>query len=140
MSERSTNILRHAGVYLIARGLPGLIAFLAIPVFTRLLDPAGYGKYALLSATVGLLNALLFQWLRLALVRYLPAYKDNPGLLKSTLLGVELRLMAAIAAVGGLACLLPAAAPWRPVVAACIVVLAVQAVFELFLEHSRAQI
>jgi len=60
--------------------------------------------------------------------------------LKSTLLGVELRLIAAVAAVGGLACLVPAAAPWRPVVAACIVVLAVQAVFELFLEHSRAQI
>ena len=140
MSRKTGSILKQTGVYLIARGLPGIAAFVAIPVFTRLLDPAEYGRYALVSATVGLLNALLFQWLRLALVRYLPAFKDDPSLLKSTLLAAELRLIAVVAAVGGLACLVPAAAPWRAVVAACVVVLAAQAIFELFLEHARAQI
>ena len=140
MSRKTGSILKQTGIYLIARGLPGIAAFLAIPVLTRLLDPAAYGRYALVSATVGLLNALLFQWLRLALVRYLPAFKDDPAPLKSTLLAVELRLIAAVAAVGGAACLVPALAPWRAVVAACVIVLALQATFELFLEHARAQI
>jgi len=140
MNRKTGSIIKQTGIYLIARGVPGIAAFVAIPVFTRLLDPAGYGRYALVSATVGLLNALLFQWLRLALVRYLPAFRDNPAALKSTLLAVELRLIAAVAAVGAVVCLVPAAAPWRPVVAACVVVLAVQAIFELFLEHARAQI
>jgi O-antigen/teichoic acid export membrane protein len=101
MSRKTGSILKQTGIYLIARGLPGIAAFLAIPVFTRLLDPAAYGRYALVSATVGLLNALLFQWLRLALVRYLPAFKDDPAPLKSTLLAVELRIVAVVAAAGG---------------------------------------
>jgi O-antigen/teichoic acid export membrane protein len=140
MSGRSNHILRHAGVYLLARGLPGLIAFLAIPTFTRLLDPAAYGKYALVSATVALLNALLFQWLRLALVRYLPAYKDDPGVLKSTLLAIEVRLVLAAGVVGAGVYFLAGRADWRPVIIPCVLVLAAQATFELFLEHARAQI
>src|SRR5215212_166773 len=109
MQREGRNILSHAAIYLVARGLPGIVAFLAIPVFTRLLDPAGYGRYAVVSATVGLLNALCFQWLRLALVRYLPAYKDRTAVLKSTLLAVEFRLVAAAGVVGaGLYLLCPA--------------------------------
>jgi O-antigen/teichoic acid export membrane protein len=140
MSEKSTHILKHAGIYFVARGLPGLIAFVAIPVFTRLLDPAGYGRYALVSATVALLNALFFQWLRLALVRYLPAYKDNPAALKSTLLTLEVRLIAAAGVIGAALYFFPGASAWRPVVLPCVFVLAAQATFELFLEYARAQI
>ena len=140
MSHKPSGILKHAGIYLIARGLPGLIAFAAIPVFSRLLDPAGYGKYALVLATVGLLNALLFQWLRLALMRYLPACGGDPRALKSTLLTIELMVIASTATVGILVYALPALATWRSVVLPCIVLLAIQSLFELFLEHSRAQI
>src|SRR6476620_869841 len=101
MQREGKHVLSHAAIYLVARGLPGVIAFLAIPLFSRLLLPADYGRYALVMASVGLLNALLFQWLRLSLVRYLPAFKDDPAPLKSTLLAVELRLIAAVAAGGG---------------------------------------
>jgi O-antigen/teichoic acid export membrane protein len=85
MHRDGKNLLSHAAIYLVARGLPGIIAFLAIPLFTRLLDPADYGRYALVLATASLINALLFQWLRLSLLRYLPAYQDRPAVLKSTL-------------------------------------------------------
>src|SRR6476646_812268 len=85
MRPPGKNILSQAGIYLAARGLPGVIAFLAIPLFSRLLNPADYGRYALPLATVTVLNALLFQWLRLSLVRYLPGAKGDPTRLKSTL-------------------------------------------------------
>src|SRR6478672_3577473 len=84
-----SHLVSHAAIYLVARGLPGLIAFLAIPVFTRLLEPGAYGRYALVLATASVLNALLFQWLRLSLVRYLPAYHNEPAKLKSTLLAAN---------------------------------------------------
>src|SRR2546421_17187 len=140
MHREGRNVLGHAAVYLLARGLPGIVAFLAIPLFSRLLEPADYGRYALVMASVGVLNALLFQWLRLSLVRYLAAYRDDPAKLKSTLLTATLGLILALGMVAGIACLLPIAREWRGVIAACWVLLAIQAMFELCCEYARSMI
>jgi O-antigen/teichoic acid export membrane protein len=70
-------LLRHTLLYLAARGLPGAVNFLAIALYTRLLDPVIYGKYTLVLAGIGLADALLFQWLRLGLLRFLPG--TGPG-------------------------------------------------------------
>src|SRR4051812_50190297 len=101
MSRKNASIIKQTGIYLIARGLPGIAAFVAIPVFSRLLDPAGYGRYALVVATVGVLNALLFQWLRLSLVRYLPGAGADVGRLKSTLASVCGIIVLALGIVAG---------------------------------------
>jgi O-antigen/teichoic acid export membrane protein len=85
MQRGSRHVLSHAAIYLVARGLPGIVAFCAIPLFTRLIDPGAYGRYAMVLATVAMLNALLFQWLRLSLARYLAAYQGNEAKLKGTL-------------------------------------------------------
>lgn len=127
-------------MYLVARGLPGIVAFLAIPLFTRLLDPASYGRYALVVATVGLLNALLFQWLRLSLVRYLPAFKQDEAKLKGTLLTTAFIVIGGLGAIAAAATMLPGAAAWRDVILLGWTVLAVQAVFELCCEYSRASL
>lgn len=140
MHSGSKNVVRHAGAYLLARGVPGIVSFLAIPLFTRLLDPDGYGNYTLVTVTVGLINALAFQWLRLSFVRYLPASKGNPQKLKSTLLTCQFLLLA----LGGLLVLatflIPAAHGWRPLALVCWLVTAVQPIFELFCEQARATI
>lgn len=140
MQTGSKNVIRHAGAYLLARGVPGIISFLAIPLFTRLLDPKGYGNYTLITTTVGLINALAFQWLRLSFVRYLPASKGNPEKLKSTLLTCQLLLVA----LGGLVVLgfwaVPSAHAWRTVAVVCWLMTAVQPTFELFCEQARAAI
>jgi O-antigen/teichoic acid export membrane protein len=140
MQREGTNVLSHAAVYLAARGLPGLIAFLAIPLFSRLLDPAGYGRYALVLATVNVLNALLFQWLRLSLVRYLPASAGNPARLKSTLMTTGGVLILASGLVATAACLLPVTRGWRDFLAVCAAVLAVQATFDLCCEYARGML
>lgn len=136
--EGKQHVLSHAAIYLIARGLPGLIAFLAIPLFTRLLQPAEYGKYALVLATVMMGNALLFQWLRLSLVRFTPAFSDNPGRLKSTLFTANAALVLALLPVAAIVFFLPAVRQWRPVVFPCWFMLAIQSMFELCGEYSRA--
>ncbi|HEY7118511.1 MAG TPA: lipopolysaccharide biosynthesis protein [Tepidisphaeraceae bacterium] len=132
--------LSHAAIYLVARGLPGAIAFLAIPLFSRLLAPADYGRYALVVATVSLLNALLFQWLRLSLLRYLPAYRDDPGRLKSTLTTVTGLLLTVLGILAAVACATPIPAEWRGVLVAGWVLLATQAVFEQCCEYARSSI
>lgn len=140
MGQSQSSAVRHSGVYLLARGLPGIVAFLAIPTFSHLLDPAQYGNYALVAATVALLNAMLFQWLRLALVRYLPAYRDNPATFKSTLLTVQYLLIAGLGVIAAGICAVPASKDYRTIVIGCWVLLAIGAQFELVCEHARARL
>ena len=66
-------LAKHSLLYVLARGLPGLVNFAALAVYTRLLTPVQYGQYALVLALVGMLNMLIFEWLHLGLLRYLPA-------------------------------------------------------------------
>ena len=70
-------IWRHSVFYLLARGLPGLVNLAAIAVYTRLLAADEYGRYALVIAGVGFANKLMFEWLRLACVRFLPATRTR---------------------------------------------------------------
>lgn len=135
---RPRHALRHAGIYLLARGLPGVIAFLAIPLFSRLLEPDEYGRYALVIAAVNVLGALLFQWARLALVRFLPAYRDDPLPLKNTLLGSTAALAFLLGACFAIIALLPIDPGWRPVLLACWIVLVIHAAYELSCEYARA--
>jgi O-antigen/teichoic acid export membrane protein len=69
-------LLRHSAIYLLARGLPGLINLAALAVFTRLVSPEEYGKYVLVVAGASFANSMLFQWLRLGVLRFFPSY-DN---------------------------------------------------------------
>lgn len=140
MKRDGENILRHTAIYLVARGLPGILSFLALPLFTRLLTPSAYGRYALVLATVNLLNALLFQWLRLALVRYLPAWREDPRGLKSTLLAAQLYLLGGLGIVALILALLPLPPSWRLAIGPCWGMLAIQAPFEMFCEYARSQL
>ncbi|HZK81431.1 MAG TPA: polysaccharide biosynthesis C-terminal domain-containing protein [Humisphaera sp.] len=138
MQRPAKHVLSHAGIYLIARGLPGMIAFLAIPLFTRILSRADYGRYALALAGVNLLNALVFQWLRLSLVRFLPAFKDNTRQLQATLATVACGSIAALGVLALAICLFPVGAEIRSMIGLCWVLLAAQALFDLCNEYSRA--
>lgn len=140
MQTKSINVLRHAGAYLLARGIPGIISFLAIPLFTRLLEPESYGKFALVTTTVGLVNALVFQWLRLSFSRFLPAVNANVNRLKATVLTCQLLLIAVSSALVAGLCLVPAGRPWRTVAAISWLVIAALPAFELFCEQARALI
>src|SRR5215212_5265359 len=144
MDRKGRDILSHAGIYLAARGLPGAIAFLAIPLFSRLLEPAQYGRYALVLAAVNVLNALLFQWLRLSLVRFLPGCGqgngDAGGRLKSTLATAGGALIVALGVLAAAACLLPVSRGSRTLLLLGWVTLAAQAAFEMCCEYARGSL
>lgn len=69
-------LIRHSFIYGLARGFPALVGFLALLVFTWLLDPGQYGQFALVAAGVTMAGVVLFQWLRLVAARWLPAEPD----------------------------------------------------------------
>ncbi|WP_338752823.1 oligosaccharide flippase family protein [Bacillus sp. FJAT-52991] len=67
-------MIQHFITYFIARGLPGLINFLAIIIYSRILPPEQYGTYAIVLASISLINSILLSWLRLGVLRYYPSY------------------------------------------------------------------
>jgi len=68
-------LVKHAVSYLFARGLPGLVNFLAMAIYTRLLTPGEFGRYALALSAVGLLHVISMQSLQLILMRFYPKEK-----------------------------------------------------------------
>lgn len=90
-------LLKHSASYLVARGLPGIVNFFALAIYSRLLSPEDYGKYALVIAAVGLANTMLIQWLRVGLIRFLPVYQHRRAEFLSTILAG----LAGVAAVTG---------------------------------------
>lgn len=140
MPTGNRHVLSHTAAYFLARGVPGLVAFLSIPLFTRLLSTADYGRYALVIASVNLANAMAFQWLRLAMVRYLPAYRERTDALRATLLTGWAALTLALGGVAVAAALIPALGQSRAMVLTCWAVLAAQSLFELCCEQARAEL
>ena len=134
------SMLRHSAAYLLARGLPGVIAFLAIPIYTRLLQPEEYGRYVLVLAYAVLCNALLFNWIRVALLRYLPAYHHRERELRATLFTLNVVGSLGVVLLSGLLFVLAAKQPWRELVLPACILIVCHAAFELFLEHDRARL
>ena len=56
-----------------AKGVPSIIAFLVIPLLTNWLTPEQYGVYVWIMSTIGLINVVFFQWIRLSLLRFYQA-------------------------------------------------------------------
>jgi O-antigen/teichoic acid export membrane protein len=91
-------------------------------------------------ATVSLLNALVFQWLCLSLVRYRPAYKNDLVRLKSALATAGVTLVTVLGVIALVLSVLPGAVAWRGLVLPCWLVLVVQVAFDLACENARASI
>jgi len=96
-------LFRSSLIYFLGRLIPGLVNFLALVIFTRLLAPEEYGVYALVIAGITLSNSLLYQWLHLSLIRFYAAYENNEQALLSTIIATfcSLSLVSAIIGLAG---------------------------------------
>ncbi|ABA58934.1 oligosaccharide flippase family protein [Nitrosococcus oceani] len=133
-------LLRHSALYTLARGLPGLINFAALAVYTRLLAPDEYGRYALVIAAVGLANAVLFQWLNLGLLRYLARYRDCKPRFLSTLAAGYLMVVLLSAMVGLVLWGIWPEPEMRSLIGLGILFLWAQALFDAHLQMTASQL
>lgn len=133
-------LLRHSAYYLLARGVPGLVNFVALAVYTRLLAPEDFGRYALVLVGVGLANVVIFQWLRLVLARFLPANRDAPERLLGTILALFLMLAVTVTGLGAIVALWWPDPIWRSLIALAVALLLAQAWFELNLTLAAAKL
>ena len=131
-------LVRHSVLYALGRGGPGLINFLALALYTRLLTPEQYGQYALVLAGLGLVQVIGFQWLGLCLARFLTANRDAPERFLS-----EIKFLFAVpalvfSAVGLVVMLLWPDPVWQRLLALAVPLLIAQAWFQLNLFHAAA--
>ena len=82
-------LLRHAVSYSLSKIVPGLINVLALALYTRWLDSAAFGRYALVLAVVALGQLVVFRWLLLGTLRFYQRAQDDGHLpiLLSTVAG-----------------------------------------------------
>ncbi|MFT4913949.1 MAG: O-antigen/teichoic acid export membrane protein [Brevundimonas sp.] len=66
--------------YLPANIVQGVVGFLAIVIFTRVLSPADFGRYALAFSVMTLAHVAVFSWLEAAMARFWAAEQTAEGL------------------------------------------------------------
>ncbi len=133
-------LLQHSVLYALARGIPGVVNFLALSIYTRLLSPGAYGQYAVVIAGIGLMDSIIFHWLRSGLLRFLPAQHDHPQALLSTILIAFLFIVALTSAVGACVYLLWIDTVWHSYIPLAVALLWALAWFELNLELVRSRL
>ena len=126
-------LLSHSFYYFFAQGLPGLVNFVALAVYTRLLAPEAFGQYALVLVGIGLVNVVAFQWLRLVLARFLLPQRNEPQRFLGGILALFLTLAVVVTGAGGLLALLWPDPVWQRLLAVALPLLLAQAFFELTL-------
>ncbi|MCC6917111.1 oligosaccharide flippase family protein [Nitrosomonas sp.] len=133
-------LIRHVIVYLFARGLPGIVNFLALAVYTRLLTHEEFGRYSLVIAGVGLVQVVVFQWLLLVCGRFLPAHIDQPQTVLRPVLAIFLFLSVIFALAAYAVASVLAAPEWRSIIPVAIVLAITQAWHELNLRLATVQL
>lgn len=63
-------MLRQSATYFVANVVSSVMGLLSVVAFTRLLTPAEYGIFVLGLGVATVFNAVLFTWLRMAIVRF----------------------------------------------------------------------
>jgi O-antigen/teichoic acid export membrane protein len=74
---------KHTFYYFLSHGIPALIGFASIAIFTRMLSPSEYGIYALVVAVSTIVNAIFFEWLKLSLLRFQSKYLGDQHFLET---------------------------------------------------------
>ncbi len=135
-------IIRHSAIYLAATGVAGLINLAALLIYTRLLGPDGFGIFASTYAIVGLINSLLYWWLRLSVIRFMPDPNIPAARLAGTIAGcfIGATLIALLIATGAWLHFSGHEGVTPALFVAAVAVLVGQGVFEVVLEFNRAKL
>ncbi len=94
------SLIKKSGTYLFGRALPALIGLGGVALYTRLLDPASVGAYALLLSISLLASAVGFSWLRVAALRLAAASADESN--HTLVATVAVSFLATAVIVGGI--------------------------------------
>lgn len=129
---------RYFSIYLGANLVPALVGFVAVTLYTRLLNPAEYGSYVVGMSVSGIVGAVFFVWVRLAVSRY-QASSEAVDFRKTALVAFLASLAAALV-ISPAVILLVAPDIDKLIVAGSILVALSVGAFDIVQEFSRANL
>lgn len=121
-------------IYLLARGIPGVISLAGIAVYTRLLSPDDFGEYAVILASGSLLCSVFFYWLYMGIIRFLPDSKHDRDSIVSTVFFSYIAIVAVTALLGGLLYALMPQSIYRDAIPSCLFLFWILGLFEMTLQ------
>lgn len=133
-------LIRHTFFYLLARGIPGVVNFAALALYTHLLSTEDFGRYSLILTGVGLVHVIVFQWLLLVLSRFLPAHADEPQCVLQPILALFLLLAGGGGSIGLIVAMFWLPPPWGLLITLAVVLAISQAWHELNLRVATVQL
>ena len=141
-SLRGIMMLKHLLNYFLGKGMPGIINFIAIAIYTRMLAPEEYGVYATVLATVTLINTTFFHWLRLGLLRLNSKYTNKNKInFLSSISAIFLSLLIFFIILGILSSFLIPKNENRLIIWFLgITLLVMQSIFDIFTEYLRSEL
>jgi O-antigen/teichoic acid export membrane protein/polysaccharide pyruvyl transferase WcaK-like protein len=103
-------MLRQSLMYLPSRAIPGLLNFLGLLLYARLLGPADFGKLALIVGVANVVNASALYWVRSSYLR-VSAEANDDSAHRATALGLNAAIVAGVALFAAMLTVL-GAVPW----------------------------
>ena len=110
-------LFKNSSIYVLAKAIPGLMAFTALAVYTHLLTPQEYGVYTLIFSAALFLHSAIFNWLPVGMMRFWPGGTYSDKAFISTLGMLYLRLSIPVLIVAVLAMLIADKAYALPILA-----------------------
>lgn len=132
-------LTKHAAIYVVNRGLPGLINFLAIAVYTRFLTQDEFGQYTLAITVLTLSNALFFEWLSQVIARFTANKSESPREFLAEVLYLYLAASTLAITIGTAVAVFWADPVWQKILAVVIPLLVSHAFFEVNLTLASAK-
>jgi O-antigen/teichoic acid export membrane protein len=133
-------LIRNSVHYGLAIGLPGLMNFAGLMLFTHLLAAAEFGQYALALAGLNLAHVLGFQWLQMVVARFLPTTSGDPQRVIRNVFAIFLALGLVVMIVGVSAALFWQDSSWQLLIALAVPLALVQAWMQLNLTLASTQL
>jgi len=133
------SLIKESSLYMVGRGIPALISFVAIVVYTHLLEPEEYGYFSLVVVSVALFNSVFFHWLRFGLSRFRVRYEHKEIDFLSVIFFTFILLLVITGLIGVLAWQVLSNEIWQGLILVAVLVLWGQAWAELNLELLRSR-
>lgn len=129
----------HSLAYLAFTGCAGLVNLASLLLFTRVLSLDAFGSIAIAVAAIGIVNSLVFWWLRVAVVRFFPEKTRTEQDLAKTVLVCGVVVAGVCTGLWVLSTLVLSRFVPATLSALCLALMWAQAGFELVLEFVRAR-
>lgn len=85
-------LFRNSSIYILAKVIPGLMAIVALSLYTHFLSPEEYGLYTLILSGTVLLHSVLYDWLTAGTLRFWYSKKYSQLVFMDTLAVSHIRI------------------------------------------------